>query len=209
MTRTHLLLWIGYAAVLFASVAGMFVARRKVFATLDTPEARAEWTAWKEETARLSKTDEPMKRREAKSAEPPALVFFRDYFGTAIATSVVGVTLFYWFTAWLIRGSMRTPAVSGVADVGGTSMTKPSHQSDVKLADPASTPTEVLPTAAARPRHRRRRAVRSRCKSRPAPSRRCRSPGEVGRSSIRSASSSCSRSASAPRSGRRIASPVR
>lgn len=115
MSRTHLLLWIGYVAVVSAAIAAMYAARRHVFATLDTPEARAEWTAWKEETARLSKTDEPMKRREAKSVEPPALVFFRDYFGTAIATSVIGVTLFYWFTAFLVRGSMRTPAVGGAA----------------------------------------------------------------------------------------------
>lgn len=115
MSRTHQLLWIGYGLVVAGVISGIYAARRHVFATLDTPEARAEWTAWKAETARLSKTDEPMKRREAKSAEPPALVFFRDYFGTAIATSVVGVTLFYWFTAWLIRGSMRTPAVGGVA----------------------------------------------------------------------------------------------
>jgi hypothetical protein len=88
-----------------------------VFAAFDTPEARANWQAWKEETARLSQSpDDPMKRREAKSAEPPSLVFFRDYFGTALATAVVGATLFYWFTAFLIRGSLRTPAVRGEAE---------------------------------------------------------------------------------------------
>lgn len=105
------MLWCGYTAVMAAVVAGMFVARRRVFAAFDTPEAHAQWTAWREETSRLSKTDDdPMKRREAKSLEPPALVFFRDYFGTAIATGVIGSTLFYWFTAFLIRGSLRTPA---------------------------------------------------------------------------------------------------
>lgn len=114
MTRATVLLVVGYAALLAAAVGGVVEARRRTMATLASPEARAEWNAWRAETRELSTSDGPMKRREAKAPEPPLLILLRDHFGAAVGSTVVAMTLFYWFLAFLIRGSMRTPSVGGL-----------------------------------------------------------------------------------------------
>lgn len=108
------LLAIGYAALTAAAVGGVVEARRRTLATLASPEARAEWNAWRDETRELSASDGPMKRREAKAVEPPLLILLRDHFGAAVGSTVVAVTLFYWFFVFLIRGSLHTPPVGGM-----------------------------------------------------------------------------------------------
>lgn len=111
MTRATVLFAIGYAVLTTAAVGGIVEARHRTLATLASPEARAEWDAWRDETRELSTSDGPMKRREAKAVEPPLLILLRDHFGAAVGSTIVAVTLFYWFLVFLIRGSLQTPAV--------------------------------------------------------------------------------------------------
>jgi len=107
MTRTTACLWIGYVLFLTAIVFGVFEGRRRMLNSLDTTEARAGWNAWREETVALSTGTGPMKRREAKALEPPLLIMLRDYFGTAMCTALLTMTMFYWFLAFLIRGALQ------------------------------------------------------------------------------------------------------
>jgi hypothetical protein len=101
---------IGYAAVVAAAVWGAAEARRRVLASLDTPQARAEWQAWRKETERLSEEQGPMKRRPAKAVEPPLLILLRDHFPAAVTSAIVSVSILYWLLVVLVRGSLRTPA---------------------------------------------------------------------------------------------------
>jgi hypothetical protein len=115
MTRTTVLLWLGYAWIMTCVTGGLYFTRSAAVEILGTPQARAKWQDWRTETAELSKSDGPMKRREAKAQEPPGLILFRDYFPALATAIVVSATLFYWFLAFLIRGSIRTPAVGGAS----------------------------------------------------------------------------------------------
>jgi hypothetical protein len=114
MTRATLLLVIGYVLLLSAAVGGVVEARRRTLASQSSPESQAAWKAWRDKTRELSTSNDPMKRREAKAPEPPLLILLRDHFGAAVGSTVVAVTLFYWFLAFLIRGSLRTPPVRGM-----------------------------------------------------------------------------------------------
>jgi hypothetical protein len=116
MTRATLFLWLGYAWIMASIAAGLYFTRSAAVNLLDTPEQHANWDAWQAETAALSKSDGPMKRREAKAQEPPGLILFRDHFPAIATAIVVSATLFYWFLAFLIRGSLRTPAFGGDDD---------------------------------------------------------------------------------------------
>ena len=114
MSRTNVLLWIGYVALLAPAVWGVGVVRQRTLATLATPAAQAEWEAWREETKELSQSEGPMKRRVAKATEPPLLILLRDHYKAVVGSAAVTITIFYWLFAFLIRGSMRTPAVRGL-----------------------------------------------------------------------------------------------
>jgi hypothetical protein len=116
MTRTAILLWLGYAVLLTAAVTAVSYARRRVEASLATPAAQAEWDAWRARTKELSEGNDPMKRRPAKAPEPPMLILFRDHFGAAVGSTVVAVTVFYWLFVFLIRGSLGTPAPAAAAE---------------------------------------------------------------------------------------------
>jgi hypothetical protein len=116
MTRTTILLWLGYAVLLAAAVTAVGVARRRVEESQATPEAQAAWDAWRARTRELSESNDPMKRREAKAPEPPMLILLRDYYAAAVGSTVVAVTCFYWLFAFLIRGSLRTPASAPSAE---------------------------------------------------------------------------------------------
>ncbi len=109
MTRTTLLLVLGYAAVLAAAATAVVETRRRTIATLDTPEARAEWNSWRAETKKLSQEQGPAMRRPAKAVEPPMLILLRDHFPMALGSTLVAATLFYWLMVVLIRGSLQTP----------------------------------------------------------------------------------------------------
>lgn len=110
MTRGTLIAWLGFAIALAAAVGVVVEARRRTLVALDTPEANAQWQVWREDTIRQSRDTGPATRRPAKAFEPPLLIMLRDHFGAAIGSTVVAVTIFYWFLAFLIPGSLQQSA---------------------------------------------------------------------------------------------------
>jgi hypothetical protein len=46
----------------------------------------------------------PVQRRVPKSAEPPALVLMRDYFGVSMAGAILFSSVLYWVIAWFVSG---------------------------------------------------------------------------------------------------------
>jgi hypothetical protein len=106
-TRAIVLCLLIYLVVISAVVAGLVLARRRVLATLDTPEARREWQAWKAKTAEQQDSAEPVRRRPVKTDEPPALTLLRDRFAAIVATTVLICSFLFAFLAFVIRGAFR------------------------------------------------------------------------------------------------------
>lgn len=103
--RPRNLLWLAaYVAVIAAIVALMFQLRRVTLQTMGTPEARAEWEAWRKSPPN-QRTDLPVKRRPPSSPEPPSLVLMRDYFGVMLSAAVVFGSLLFTAIAIAARGA--------------------------------------------------------------------------------------------------------
>ncbi len=98
----------GYVVALALTVWGMGEARSRTLASLDNAQSTAEWQSWREETIRQSQTPGPVKRRPAKALEPPMLILLRDHFVPVTVTTMLAVTIFYWFFGFAIRGSFQT-----------------------------------------------------------------------------------------------------
>lgn len=109
--RAHLTAWIGYFAVIAASLYGMTEARAWALRVLDTPEARAEHEVWREAAKKQSETPGPVKRRPVKATEPPMLILLRDNFAAAAVTNLIAVTIFYWFFTFVIRGMFQAKRI--------------------------------------------------------------------------------------------------
>lgn len=99
-----------YAAVMTLVTLGLFAARRAAIATLDNPQARAEWQAWKKAAEQAANAPGPVKRRPPKSAEPPALVLMRDHFGAVLGAGLTIGSCLYAFLAIALRGAARSRA---------------------------------------------------------------------------------------------------
>jgi hypothetical protein len=108
--RCHLLspsliAWLAGYALLMAVVAwSLLSARQWALAELATPQSISDWQAWREDVREQQAQPGPVKRRVPNSAEPPALVLMRDYFGVSIVGAVVFTTVLYWVVAWFVRG---------------------------------------------------------------------------------------------------------
>jgi len=103
------LFWLlAYAAMIVAVAGGMVRMRSMALAVYGTPEAQAEWDAWRKRAQEMEQQPESVKRRVPKSAEPPALVLMRDYFGVCLALAVVLSTVLFGTFMMLVRGAVES-----------------------------------------------------------------------------------------------------
>jgi hypothetical protein len=100
----------GYAVVMAALVASLFMARNLAMSRFDSPAAQGDWQQWRDAVSEKEQADDPVRRVVPKSDEPPSLVLLRDYFATCLVTAVVLSTALYWTMVLLIRGAIYGPA---------------------------------------------------------------------------------------------------
>lgn len=108
LRRAKLLLLMAYVVTMTALIAALLAARRSALATLDTPEAREHWRAWKAEVERQKKSRGPVERRSVRSDEPPAVILLRDRFPVILATTVLIGSFLFGFLAFVTWGAVRT-----------------------------------------------------------------------------------------------------
>ena len=96
-----------YVAVIALVVGGVSYMRIVAMAVYGTPQAQSEWDTWREDVKGLEQQPYPVKRRVPKSAEPPALVLMRDYFGVCLTIAIVLSTVLFGTFMVLVRGAMR------------------------------------------------------------------------------------------------------
>ncbi len=121
MTRTrNRRAWVAVVVGLLAMAAVMagppwaFMRWRETrLVALAAPEVQADWDSFRDRMRRESGRDGPVQRKVPKSAEPPELVWLRDYWRLAIAAWVVFVGLGAAFIALLARGAAASTAEHG------------------------------------------------------------------------------------------------
>jgi hypothetical protein len=102
--RKSNLLWLAaYLIVLAGVIVAMLQLRIVTLRTMGTPEARAQWQAWRNAPPN-QRTDLPVRRRAPSSDEPPALVLMRDYFGVMMTAAIVFGSLLFAAIAFSARG---------------------------------------------------------------------------------------------------------
>lgn len=101
----------GFFLALAATCAALWFGRAQTLQSLGSSEATQAWRDWRDDTAKQSKDKEaPIARRESKAMEPPLLILMRDHFTPVVVTTLLMVTILYWFLALAIRGSMHVRA---------------------------------------------------------------------------------------------------
>lgn len=104
------ILWVvGYAAVLYAVIAGMFYGRSWARELFSSNAAQADWDRWRDDVANQSVADSPVTRRVPKSQEPPALVLMRDYFGVCFVGAILLSSVLYAAFVFMLRGAIQSP----------------------------------------------------------------------------------------------------
>jgi hypothetical protein len=104
--RSGDLLWLAaYLIVATGLVLVMLQVRQVTLRSLSTPEARAEWNAWRESPPNV-RTDLPVRRRAPASDEPPALVLMRDYFPVMMTAAIVFGSLLFAAIMMAARGAL-------------------------------------------------------------------------------------------------------
>ncbi len=98
--------WFWLAAYLIAMTGIVLLVlqvRRTTLRDMGTPEAKAEWQAWRESEPNQSDTG-PVKRRPPTTAEPPALILMRDHFPVVMTAAVLFSSLLFAALGIAARG---------------------------------------------------------------------------------------------------------
>ena len=106
--------WLALYVVLVAAiVGGFFYARGRAITVYGTEQAQTQWDTWREDAKSQADGKGPVTRRVPKSAEPPALVLMRDYFGVCLVIALVLSSVLFGTLVFFVRGvlSSSTPFV--------------------------------------------------------------------------------------------------
>jgi hypothetical protein len=93
-----------YLVVMGAITFALFQAREATIASLDTPQARADWQQWKHDAQEKAERQE---RAAVKSNDPPGLILMRDHFAGILGGTLVIATFLYIFLVLTLRGSFH------------------------------------------------------------------------------------------------------
>jgi hypothetical protein len=68
--------------------------RQTALREMDTPEAHAQWQAWRQAKPNQEASG-PVQRRPPKSVEPPSLVLLRDHFAVVMSGAILFGSLLF------------------------------------------------------------------------------------------------------------------
>jgi hypothetical protein len=108
--------------------------RDRRLAEVASPEAQAEWDAFRADMRRQSGREGPVQRKVPKSVEPPELVWLRDYLVLAIAAWITLVGVLGGFLAAIAIGLTRATSAAEDGATGDRHDQK-QHERDSQHAD--------------------------------------------------------------------------
>jgi hypothetical protein len=100
---------LAYAVVLALVIGGLIYGRSQALTVYGSREAQNDWDQWRGDAKKMATQPGPVKRREPKSAEPPALVLMRDYFAICLGLAVLLSSVLFGTFMFFIRGAINTP----------------------------------------------------------------------------------------------------
>lgn len=118
LTVVVALIW---AAVVIGPPCGLVAWRDHRLAVIDTPRARAEWEAFRNDMRRQSGREGPVQRKVPRSTEPPELVWLRDYTHLAVIA---------WIGLVGVLGAFLAALAIGMARGGSAAEDRPSRGRD-------------------------------------------------------------------------------
>ena len=108
----------GWLMAVIAPPAGLAWWRAGRLAELADPAVQAEWDTFRAAMRRESDRSGPVQRKVPKSAEPPELVWLRDYFWLAVAAWVVLGGTLGGFLAIIVLGVAGSAGATGRGSTG-------------------------------------------------------------------------------------------
>lgn len=99
-----------YVAAMALVTTGLAYGRAQLLKTYGTLEAKAEWDAWRKDAKDMAEGAGPVKRREPKSLEPPALVLMRDHFAACLGLALLLSTVLFGTFMFFLRGALHDAA---------------------------------------------------------------------------------------------------
>jgi hypothetical protein len=95
-----------YVAMVAAVVLGLRYTRDEIAPAMATAQGKADWQAWREETAKQAHGKGPVARREQTTAEPPLVILMRDHYATCLGGALVFTTVLFGVMVILVRGAV-------------------------------------------------------------------------------------------------------
>lgn len=92
--------------------------RESRLAEISVPAAQQEWDRFRDDMRDQAGDRGPVRRKVPRSAEPPELVWLRDYPLVAVAAWVIFVGLLAAVIGLLVRGAVATPGSPRVSGPG-------------------------------------------------------------------------------------------
>ncbi len=123
-----------WLAAVVAPPLALVAWRDRRLAEVASPEAQAEWDAFRADMRKQSGREGPVQRKVPRSAEPPELVWLRDYLSLAITAWVTLVGVLGGFLAAMALGLAR--AASAAEDgAAGDRHDQKQNERDTQHAD--------------------------------------------------------------------------
>ena len=110
---------LAYLAVMALVASGLVYGRGQALATYGTEEAQTDWDTWRSNARNMALGAGPVKRREPKSLEPPALVLMRDHFAACLALALVLSTVLFGTFMFFVRGALESGSLTPSATSTG------------------------------------------------------------------------------------------
>ena len=105
--RTVNIAWVlAYFTMLALVIGGLIYGRQQALAVYGSQQAQSDWDQWRGDAKKMAEQPGPVKRREPKSAQPPALVLMRDRFAVCLALAVVLSSVLFGTFMIFLRGAM-------------------------------------------------------------------------------------------------------
>ena len=113
MRRENLVWLLAYVVLIGLVIGGLLYGRQQALAVYGSDQAQIDWDQWRGDAKKMAQQTGPVKRREPKSAEPPALVLMRDHFAACLGLAVVLSSVLFGTFMFFLRGAMtpQTPFV--------------------------------------------------------------------------------------------------